>query len=120
MRNSIISAALAFALLGGTAAVAQPYGGNDRGGYDRDYRNDRDRDGYRDGSRFDRRDDRFDSNWRRGMTFRDHNRFVVRDWNRMGLHAPGRSLHWVRAGNTYLLVNNRGRIIDVVVRRGWY
>ena len=123
MRTRIITTALALALMGGTASVAsaQAYGGyNYDRGYTQDYRGvDRDRDGYRDGTRFDRRDDRFGTTWRRGMTFRDHYRFTVRDWNRFGLHTPGRGLHWVRQGNTFLLVNGRGRIVDVVFRPGY-
>ena len=124
MKTKIITAALALALMGGTASVAQAQGYGpryDNNRFDRDYRVDRDRDGYRDGSRFDRRDDRFGTNWRRGMTFRDHRRLMVRDWNSFGLRYPGRGLHWVRAGNAFLLVTPRGRVVDVVYRpnRRW-
>ena len=117
----LIGAALALTLLGGTAVVAQPYGGydrNDRGIYDnRGY----DNRGYDDrgydqnwNGRDDRRWDR--PNWRRGMAFRDHHRFVVRDWYRHGLRRPPRGMHWSQSGNVFLLVNTRGIVVDVVFR----
>ena len=31
-------------------------------------------------------------------------RYVVSDWHRYNLNAPPRGMHWVRAGNDYLLV----------------
>src|SRR4051794_16109590 len=101
--RKLITATLAFALLGGTAAVAQPYGGY-RGdnGYTRDYRDNDRYDNNRYDNRYDRRDnDRYDNNqsWRRGMIIRDFGRFMVNDWRRIGLHAPGRNLHWVQRGN---------------------
>ena len=120
--KTLITATLAFALLGGTAAVAQPYNGvrgNDRA-YTQDYRGSQfDR---RDNNRFDRRNDRFDNNqvWRRGMVFRDYNRFLVNDWWRHGLQRPARNMHWVQRGNVFLLVNGRGVVVDVVFRPGGF
>jgi Ni/Co efflux regulator RcnB len=105
--RKLIGATLALTLLGATAAVAQPYGGYDRNGiYDNrgfDNRYDRNWNG-----------DRF--MWRRGMMFRDHSRFVVRDWWRHGLHRPARNQHWTQHGNVFLLVNRRGIVVDVVFR----
>jgi Ni/Co efflux regulator RcnB len=121
--RKLITATLAFALLGGTAAVAQPYGGQrgDNRAYTQDYRggNQFDR---RDNDRFDRRGDRFDNNqtWRRGMMFRDYQRFTVNDWRRFGLHRPGRGLHWVQRGNVFLLVTQRGQVVDVIFRPGGF
>ena len=120
--RKIFSAALAFALLGGTAAVAQPYGDRDNRSYSRDYRdNDRYDRGYgydRNDGRYDRDNRRFDgrNQWRRGMYFRDANRFQVRDWHRRGLNRPGRGLFWVQQGGVFLLVNGRGNVVDVIVR----
>jgi Ni/Co efflux regulator RcnB len=117
--KKILGAALALTLLGGTAAVAQPYGGYDRDnrGYTRDFR---------DNDRFDRFDRRWDRDnrwdrgdwrrWRRGMVFNNHYRFHVRDWHRYGLHRPGRGLFWVQQGPVFLLVNGRGLVVDVVYR----
>jgi Ni/Co efflux regulator RcnB len=108
--KKLIGATLALTLLGATAAVAQPYGydRNDRGIYDNrgfDWNN-------RDGRFYDGRD----FNWRRGMMFRNHGRFVVRDWWRHGLYRPNRNQHWVQHGRTFLLVNRRGIVVDVVFR----
>ena len=112
----LVGAALALTLLGTTAAVAQPYGGfdrNDRGIYDNRGFDNR---GFDRGDRFGPGWDRPSFNWRRGMMFRDHNRFVVRDWIRYNLRRPPRGMHWSQNGNVFLLVTARGIVVDVVFR----
>jgi Ni/Co efflux regulator RcnB len=108
----LVVAALAMTLLGGSAAVAQPYGGfdrNDRGIYDN-------RGFDRDGRWDDRRWDRPNFNWRRGMAFHNHRHHIVRDWYRHGLRRPPRGMHWAQHGNVFLLVTGRGIVVDVVFR----
>jgi Ni/Co efflux regulator RcnB len=92
----LLTAALALSLLGGTAAMAQPYGhGDDRG--DHRYERGHDR-GHHYGER---------RHWARGQRlpvtyYRDHRYWV--DYRAHHLRAPPRGYRWVHVDNDYLLV----------------
>lgn len=125
--KKIMTAALALALLGGTAAQAQPwdgrYGGGDRdyGRYDRSDRYDRydrydrrdDRRDYRRDYRDDRRDYRRwsrgqripQSYWGYGVDYRSHR----------GLRRPPNGYRWVRYNDDYILAAvATGLILEVI------
>jgi Ni/Co efflux regulator RcnB len=96
----LLTAALALSLLGGSAAVAQPYGDhrNDQGGYNHD----RDR-GYDRGDRHDN-----GHHWGRGQRlpreyYQDRSRYV--DYRSHHLRRPPSGYRWVRTDdNDYAMV----------------
>jgi Ni/Co efflux regulator RcnB len=48
-------------------------------------------------------------------------RYIVSDYGRYHLRAPGRHLRWIRYGDQLLLVDIRyGRVVEVVPAPGWY
>jgi Ni/Co efflux regulator RcnB len=48
-------------------------------------------------------------------------RYIVTDYGRYHLRAPGRHLRWVRYGDQLLLVDIRyGRVVEVVPAPVWY
>lgn len=138
----LLTAAIALTLLGGSAAMAQPYNADRYDGpdsrYDRqddryergDDRYDRyDRDDRRD-DRYDRRDDRRDyrsdrydrreHRWSRGERLPGHYRgrgYYV-DHRAHHLRAPPRGYQWVRADNDYVMIAlATGLIASIVAGR---
>jgi Ni/Co efflux regulator RcnB len=102
--KKLLIAATALSLLGGTAAMAQPYG------YDRDhhdYRYDRDHRYGRDYRGAVGRDVYAPHHrWARGERLpREYwgGRYVVNDWRVHHLRPPPRGYHWVRVGDDYVL-----------------
>jgi Ni/Co efflux regulator RcnB len=103
----LLTGALALTLLTGTAAMAQPYRHDDRGGYDqnRDYRhgNDRSREVHQ---RNDER--RAEHHWARGQRlpatyYRDRSHYI--DYRAHHLRAPPRGYRWVETDdNNYAMV----------------
>jgi Ni/Co efflux regulator RcnB len=57
--------------------------------------------------------------WVRGERFVMAPGFViVNDWDHFRLRPPAFGFHWVRAGDDFLLINNRtGAVVDVVDAR---
>lgn len=124
----LITSALALALLGSTAALAQsgppaPLQGRVFAQYhDRQPEQDR---GNHDGSHDGNRDVRHDGNnafngWTRGARAPRNGgeQTVVYNWRQHGLNRPRRGYHWVRYDNySYALVRiSNGMIVNVVVR----
>jgi Ni/Co efflux regulator RcnB len=108
---------IALTLLGGAAALAQPY--------DRDRHDENQQSWNRDGDHhdwdrqtFDRewgnRGAEWDHRWNRGDRLPDgygsDQRYVVRDYGHHRLPRPTRGYHWVRYGNQYVLVRDNGYV----------
>lgn len=97
----LLTAALALSLLGGTAAVAQPYGhGHDRRDERHDNRYDRDR--HDNGNHYGQR-----RHWNRGERLPSQyysQRSYWVDYRAHHLRAPPRGYRWVQVDNQYLLV----------------
>ena len=99
----LLSTAVALSLLGGSAAMAQPY-----------------HDGHHDG-RNDRHD-RYDRHhrWARGerlpAQYRGHGYYV--DYRRHHLRAPPRGYQWVRVDNQYMLVAVTSGLIASIIAGG--
>lgn len=146
----ILAGALCLSLLGGTAAMAQSYGGyrdrdhdgrNDRYENDRGYRHDGGR--YRDRDR-DCRNDRYEDDrgyrhdrgrgcgyaygqrrhhWQRGGYWRrDYGGYYVSDYGRYRLRPPPRGYRWVRTNDgDYLMVAiATGIIASVILNNNGY
>jgi Ni/Co efflux regulator RcnB len=104
--KKILTAAVVFALLGGTAALAQPYGGQGHNnGHDDRAQGPRGPQGH---------------NWSRGQrlpsTYRDSRHAV--DYRQHHLRAPPRGYRWQQVDNNYVLAAvASGLIADIVAGR---
>jgi Ni/Co efflux regulator RcnB len=104
----LISTILAFSLLGGSAAMAAPFGPLHPTPIRDDHRDDH------------RGPDRAPAHhaWRKGerLDRRYGNYTVVSDWNRYHLRRPPRGYHWVNYGGDYVLAAvATGIIADVML-----
>jgi Ni/Co efflux regulator RcnB len=112
--KTFIAAAMTLSLLGGTAAMAQPYG--------HDNRQDR-HDDHQMGQQMDRHDDRQDQGghmghrWNRGerlpASYRTRDHYV--DYRAHHLRAPPRGYRWVQADNNYALVAITSGLIASII-----
>ena len=122
----ILTAAVALSLLGGTAAIAQPYdhrddrGGHEQGRYqDRGYG--RDNHGYDRSREAHQRNDerRADHRWARGErlpTTYYQNRSYYVDYRSHHLRRPPSGYRWVQVDNNYALVAiTTGLIASLIV-----
>lgn len=130
MKKTLAIATAVLTLAGGSAALAQPYGGYTQGygqsyergyGYDRDHRSyDRDHRGY-DTNRYDRNDRRGEyRRWSRGdrlpSSYRS-SRYAV-DYRRHHLRAPPRGYQWRQVDNNYVLAAvASGLILEIISGR---
>ena len=110
--KTLLTAAIALSLLGGTAASAQPYG----------HANGHDRDDRRQEQRSDRHDDRRDNkasraSWRQGQrlpaSYRTRGHYV--DYRQHHLRQPPRGYQWVQADNNYVLVALTSGLIASII-----
>lgn len=101
----ILSAALALSLLGGTAAMAQPYG---------DHRNDNNRHDQRVDNRHDNRQAH---RWTRGQrlpnTYYTRSHYV--DYRKHHLRQPPRGYQWVQVDNNYAMVALASGLISQII-----
>jgi Ni/Co efflux regulator RcnB len=126
MKYKTMTCLVALALGTSSLSFAQGYDqrrGDDRGGYSRGDRGDRNE---RYGRSMDYRDSRGDERhygargpeWRRGghVPYEYRSRqYVVDDWRSHRLHAPPRGYHWVQVGNDYVLVAVASGIIAQLI-----
>jgi Ni/Co efflux regulator RcnB len=130
----LLTAALALSLLGGTAALAQPYDQRqgDHSGYDQQRRDQQhngqagygqrnDQGGY--GQRSDRQDQRQMRHWARGQRlppayYQDRGHYV--DYRSHHLRRPPRGYQWVQADNNYALVALTTGLIASIVAANNY
>lgn len=105
MKRMMTAAAAAMIALTGAAgtAMAQPYGHDNRGGYDQS--RDQSRDRHDDRRGYERHDDRGDHHWRRGERIsRDEwGRYQQVDWRRHHLRRPPRGYEWRQVNGNYVL-----------------
>ncbi|MBU6299164.1 MAG: RcnB family protein [Alphaproteobacteria bacterium] len=121
----LITAAIALALLGSTAAIAQPYQRSDHhqsdhrpsdhGQMTTSWNNNGD-------SRNHQADNRYYSDhphWSRGDRLSNQyqqRQYVVSDWRANHLRRPSRGHHWVRVNNQFVLVAiGSGLIADAII-----
>jgi Ni/Co efflux regulator RcnB len=127
----LMTAALALSLLGGTAAMAQPYGQDNhdnRGGYDQGRGNNNDRGngngnayGHDRGNGYAYGHDQRQHRWNRGERlptayYQDRGRYI--DYRRHNLRHPPRGYQWVQVDNNYALVAlSSGLIAQLIAGR---
>ncbi len=115
----LMTAAIALSLLGGSAALAQPYGhayGHDKQQVREDRRDDRrdNRAAYQQGRQDQRQQAR---RWKNGerlpAAYRTRGHYV--DYRRNHLRQPPRGYQWVQADNNYLMVALATGVIASIV-----
>ena|SRR5579862_6752083 len=115
----LLTAALALSLLGGTAALAQPYDQHrdDHGGYDQQRHDQHNGQAY--GQRHDQEDQR--RHWNRGERlpatyYRDRGHYV--DYRTHHLRRPPSGYQWVQVDNNYALVALTSGLIASIIASG--
>jgi Ni/Co efflux regulator RcnB len=111
----LISTALALALLGSSAALAQPYNPNHQGQNPAPFQNN----GGPGGPQGFNGPNRDQPHWSRGDRLPDQyrqNDYVVSDWRSHHLRKPPRGHHWVRVNDRYVLVAiTSGLIMEAIL-----
>ena len=108
----LLTAAIALTLVGGSAAVAQPYQ-NDRHDSRNERHDDRNNHGRYDNNRHDNRGHHWARGQRLPSEYRTRGHYV--DYRRHHLRAPPRGYQWVQVDNNYMMVALASGLIASII-----
>jgi Ni/Co efflux regulator RcnB len=115
--KKVLSAALALSLLGGTAAMAQPYGHSDhRNDNNGRYSQSADRHDDRHDNRHDNRNHRWSRGERLPSSYYSSRSHYV-DYRRHHLRQPPRGYQWVQVDNNYMMVALATGLISSIINQ---